>query len=270
MAVRKRYWLTDSKVAAWAERNGMPLAEAKAATRVALKTVGERAKASKVEKDKARALLAAAGAGESWLVDYRAPSGKRVVESFDSYKGAKDRDATVHTEIKKGAFVQIDGKASVAEAGERWIRNCEAEQLRPVTLKQYRSHLRIHIVPRLGDMRLGKMTSGHCEAFRDWLLNDAVSKRKGGNKRLSPAMAAKVWVSFGSLLRASRVGHLVDGIALTAPAAPELQPGVDLPTLDEMPRIIRAAEPGRQRLMVMLLANCAPCAGRTSPVALFR
>ncbi|HWK96178.1 MAG TPA: site-specific integrase [Pseudolabrys sp.] len=182
---------------------------------------------------------------ERWFCHYRLPDGKRRAESFATRKEAKDRDAKIHGELAEGRHVAIDRNTTIKEAGEHWIRDREAARVRPVTLKQYRSHLAKHIVPAIGDMRLGKLTPGDVTAFRDRLLS-----------KLKPAMASKVWVSFGSLLRASRVGHLTDGIALSAPAAAELQAGVDLPTLAELPRIVTVAKPGRERALVMLLAFC--------------
>lgn len=182
---------------------------------------------------------------ERWFCYYTRPDGKRQAKSFDLYREAVKFESQVRVDIGKGTFVTIDARATVDQAGARWIENCKAKQLRRVTLKQYESHLEKHISPRLGAVKLGNLDHDRCTGFRNDLLRD-----------LSDSMAAKVWTSFKSLLKTVRMSHLVDGIELAAPRAAELTPGVDLPTLAEMPRILAAAEPGRQRAMFILLAFC--------------
>ena len=63
-----------------------------------------------------------------------------------------------------------------------------------------------------------------------------------GERKLSPATAHKVWVSFKSMLKSAHCAHLADNISIKkGKRARPLEIGKDIPTPDEVKRIIAAA-----------------------------
>jgi integrase len=127
-------------------------------------------------------------AKEAWIADYTDGAGKRHIETFARKKDADAYAAKVAVEVNAGTHVAPDSDLTIAGVAEKWIKGVEADGRERATIRQYRQHIKHHIVPRIGGVRLAKLTRGHVEHFRDSLL--------GGDNKLSPAMARKVFVSF--------------------------------------------------------------------------
>src|SRR4029077_16399877 len=108
-------------------------------------------------------------------------------------------------------------------------------------------HVENHINPRIGREKLAKLTTPRVQAFRDELLT-----------ALSRAQAKKVLVSFKSLLKdAQRRGHVAQNVAASVSIKRDsrdktkLKVGIDIPTPDEIKRIIHAAT-GRMRPLLIV------------------
>ena len=99
---------------------------------------------------------------EAWVVDYYDQAGARHVEAFAKKKEADARHATVKIDISRGIHVAASKSITVAEAGERWAATCETEGLQRATVKTYREHVNLHIVPELGRTSPRKSGSGRC------------------------------------------------------------------------------------------------------------
>lgn len=179
---------------------------------------------------------------ESWIVDYTDQSGDRHIQTFDRKKDADECHATVIVDVGKGMHTPHSKSLTVAEAAQDWIKYVELEKRERSTLDHYRSHVDNHINPRLGRDRLAKLTTPRIQAFRDGLLEN-----------LSRAQAKKVLTSLKSLLKdAQRRGNVAQNVALGVSitrdnrAKSKLRVGVDIPTPDEIKRIVHAAT-GRVR-----------------------
>jgi integrase len=94
----------------------------------------------------------------AWVVDYRDQSGKRHIETFDRKKRAVTRAAEVSVNIKRGTHVAPSESITVAEAAQGWLKDVVARGREEGTLHQYRQHVRTHIVPRIGRIKLAKLT----------------------------------------------------------------------------------------------------------------
>jgi integrase len=178
---------------------------------------------------------------EAWLVDYSV-NGKRHFETFDRKKDADERHAEIKVDVRKGIHTALNKSITVAQAADDWIAFVELERRERSTLAQYRQHAELHIKPRLGNERLAKLTTPRINAFRDDLL-----------KHLSRPLAKKVLTSLKSLLRdAQRRGNVAQNVAADVSigvdkrAKRKLKVGVDIPTAEEIKRIVHAAK-GRQR-----------------------
>jgi len=117
----------------------------------------------------------------AWVVDYRDQSGKRHIETFVRKKDADAREAQVRINIKHGTHVAPSESITVAEAAQGWLEEGKARKLEEGTLHQYRQHVRTHIVPRIGRVKLGKLTDATIVHFRNELLQalSGATARKG-------------------------------------------------------------------------------------------
>jgi integrase len=123
---------------------------------------------------------------EAWVADYMA-GGKRHIKTF-----ATAREAKAYVPPAEG--IPTPESLFVYQAAEIWIQavthgrkdNGPAEYS---TLRQYKSHLKHHILPAIGDKKLSQLTKVDVAAFRDHLLT-----------KLSRPMAKKVLTSFKGIL----------------------------------------------------------------------
>jgi integrase len=181
---------------------------------------------------------------EAWVVDFTDGEGRRQIQTFPLKKKADAFAATVKVNINAGTHVALDNTLTVAGVADKWLKAVEAHGRERATLKQYREHVSLHIVPRIGAVRLAKLTRGHVEHFRDGLL--------AGDKALSRAMARKVFVSFKAMLRIVHCSHLADNVKIATPKRTlKVEAGRDFPTPAEVKRLIDAAK-GKPRLSAVL------------------
>jgi integrase len=190
---------------------------------------------------------------EAWVVDYTDHAGKRRFETFKRKGDADSRAAKIKVELGKGTHVALDGKATVADVAETWIRRLEAEGRERATLAQYRQHLKLHILPHFGRVRLAKLTPERIEAYRDLCL---LGKNGDGGESMSRAMARKVLVSLKSVLKSAKCGHLADGIriALDERGKRKLEIGRDVPENAEIKRLFAATAGHAKKRALLLMA----------------
>jgi integrase len=179
---------------------------------------------------------------EAWIVDYVDQQGQRHIQTLSRKKEADELHATVKVDVRQGVHTPQGKSITVAEAAEDWIKYVELEKRERSTVEYYRNHIDRHINPRLGRERLAKLTTPRIEAFRDDLLAN-----------LSRPQARKVLTSLKSLLRdAKRRGNVAQNVAMDVSVKDskrgkaKLKAGVDIPTPDEIKRIVHAAT-GRAR-----------------------
>jgi integrase len=196
------------------------------------------------------------GVTEAWVVRYstadRDNRGKRKrhIRTFERKRDAVAFEASVKVDVAKGVHVPPSKSPTVSEAGALWLERVEANGREPTTLNAYRQHLRQHILPRVGHVKIAELTTPAVEAFATALV-----------KALSKAMARKVLGSLKMLLKDA----VRRGLAPYNAASPtqiesdkrskrRLKAGVDFPTQQEIGRIIQAAPEGKVRTMLMVAA----------------
>ena len=185
---------------------------------------------------------------EAWIADYTDGTGKRHIRTFARKKEADAFAAKVKVDVNAGMHVTLDSNLTVLAAADKWISDVAANGAERSTIRMYQMHVKAHIAPRIGSLRLAKLTQGHVVQLRDSLLQ--------GERKLSHATAHKVWVSFKSLLRSARCAHLADNITIKkSPRGQELESGRDIPSPDEVKRIIAAA--GDDMKLATLLRTAA-------------
>ena len=193
----------------------------------------------------------------AWIVDYTDQNGKRHIETFQRKKAADDREAKVRVNVKDGKHVVPSESITVAQAADRWLKRVEADGMRgegaveQATLKQYKEHVKLHIVPHIGGVKLAKLTPEAVENFRSQLL----AKDATGEPVMSRVMARKVWISFKSLLKVAGYSHVATDVAIHISKRDRrvLKVGVDIPEPDEINRLIKAAKAKSSKLHALLM-----------------
>jgi integrase len=185
-------------------------------------------------------------AKEAWIVDYFDQAGERHIRTFQRKKDADAYRATVTLDVRQGVHTAPSKSPTVAEAAEAWLKRVEADGRERATLKGYREHVRLHILPRIGRLKLAHLTSAKVEAFRDDLLANH-----------SRDLACKVMVSLKSLLKANKFAHVAADVSISPDkrGRRKLEAGVDIPTPAEFRRLIEAAKDDLKRRTLFLTAG---------------
>jgi integrase len=193
----------------------------------------------------------------AWVVDYFDQHGDRHIETFQRKHEADAHHAKVRLDIISGKYVAPNDSLTVEDAAKQWLERVDLNGMRgsgPVeqsTLRQYRIHVRHHIVPRIGRFRLAKLSHDAVQQFANSLLTGTAQ-----HPALSRALARKVWVSFRSLLKAAKFAHLGDGITIGNGGRDheDLEEGKDYPKPAEIKRLVAAAKTTRMRTLLMTAA----------------
>jgi hypothetical protein len=144
---------------------------------------------------------------------------------------------------------------TVKEAGERWIRNGEALPLERTTLDQYRTLLKLHIVPYLGSVKLSERTAPAVSDFRTKLLEGALAPGEEVGTKRSPYMVKRITTALSSILAdAQEHGLVAQNVARSlvsrrkkkskAQQRRKLRVGVDIPTPAEIQAIVAKLDGG--------------------------
>jgi integrase len=201
---------------------------------------------------------------EAWVVDYIDQGGKRHLKTFAKKKAADSFAATANVEIRAGVHTADSASITVAEAGKLWLETGEQAALERTTLDAYRQHLRLHIEPYLGKVKLSQLSAPMVREFEDRLARGDMPEGAESEPR-SPAMVKKVRTSLSALLSDAQERGLVSrnvvkelrrsrkrGKERQAEKRQrgKLKVGVDIPTLDEIRAIVGAAT-GRWRPLLL-------------------
>ena len=136
---------------------------------------------------------------EAWIVDYMDQGRKRRLKSFAKKKDAAAFAATASVEIRAGVHTADSASITIAEAGKKWLETAELgaperEPLERATVDAYRQHLRLHIGPYIGSVKLSQLSAPMVREFLDKLARGDVPGGADPEPR-STAMVRKVRVS---------------------------------------------------------------------------
>jgi integrase len=134
---------------------------------------------------------------EAWIVDYRDQAGERHMKTFERKKDADAYHADVAVSVRAGTHTPDSRSPTIAAAGELWLRACGG--LERTTREQYERHLRVHIAPLIGAVKLSQINIPTVRRFEDRLAE--------ANR--SPAMIRKIRVSLGAILAEAQERGLV-------------------------------------------------------------
>jgi integrase len=189
---------------------------------------------------------------EAWIVDYVDQAGDRHIKTFARKRDADAYHAKAHIEVGSGTHTADAKSITVAEAAELWLQSCLANGLERTTVDTYRQHVRLHIQPWLGAVRLSQLTAPTVRNFVDRL-------RCAGR---SSAMTKKVLVRLSSILTdATERGLVVQNVVRNlrrrsaarhaeARGRGKLKVGIDIPTPSEIRAIVSRLQ-GRWRPLLL-------------------
>ncbi|KSV84564.1 integrase [Sinorhizobium sp. Sb3] len=195
----------------------------------------------------------------AWVVDYADTGGKRRLKTFAKKKDADAFAATANVQVREGTHVADSASVTIEAAAKLWLASAKASGLERATLEDYERHVRLHINPHLGAVKLPALTIAKVRVFEDDL-------REVGR---SPAMIKKVLVSLGTMIadaqeRGLVARNVVRDIKERRGAGEKRQEkrqkgrlkiGVDIPTRDEVKALVTSLS-GRWRPLILTATFC--------------
>ncbi len=202
---------------------------------------------------------------EAWIVDYTDQNGKRHLKTFSKKKQADAFATTAKVQVRHGIHTADSESVTVAAAGGLWLAAAEKNELERTTVDQYQQHLDLHIAPYLGRVKLSQLTAPMVREFEDKLSHGIPAPGSEDNAPRSPAMVRKIRGSLGSILADAQERGLVARNVVRELRSNrrrgkerraerrqkgKLKVGVNIPTPDEIKRILNAAS-GQLRPLLM-------------------
>ena len=132
---------------------------------------------------------------------------------------------------------------TISIACRSWLAASERNGLERSTLKAYRSHVNVHIEPRIGDLLLTDLSRGQVRDFMDSMLDDGLSR----------ALVKKIMVSFRSLLSDAVEREWIDQNVATnvkLKRQSRLDDARVIPTKDEIRTIIDNAPESHRAMFI--------------------
>src|SRR5258705_10709360 len=132
---------------------------------------------------------------------------KRVIKTFDRKKEADAFHAQVRVDLGKGTHVPASKSPTVEVAGRNWMDACA--DLERTTRDGYEQHLRDHINPYLGTLKVSALTVGLVRDWQDKLRKGVPAPGQDAAEPRSADMVKRVTGTLGSVLAdAQERGHV--------------------------------------------------------------
>src|SRR5262245_57263565 len=125
-----------------------------------------------------------------WQVDYKDSAGIRRHRQFPTRRAATAFGLQAGHEVTTGTHTADSASITVCEAAELWLARGRRDGLEQTTIESYEDHVRLHIVPRIGAVKLSRLTRPSVNAFIDQLLADGRSQDMA--RRVRGSLAAIV------------------------------------------------------------------------------
>jgi integrase len=104
----------------------------------------------------------------------RGENGRRLQEKRSGFRTKSDAEqalASVVKSVREGTHAH-DGQQTVGQFLPTWLETKIAAGLRPTTARSYGQHIRDHLVPHLGHLRLRDLRPGHVQAMLGKISSD--------------------------------------------------------------------------------------------------
>jgi integrase len=202
--------------------------------------------------------------GSRYVYVYRDGNGKQRQGSARTLDEARKARNALMVKVNRGEEVSLSTE-TVAEYLRGWLDTCARDgSIRPNTREDYRAHVENRLIPKLGNIRLGRLRKANVKELIRWLHDDEAQGR-----HLSDSTVRAVVRTLSSALSAAAedekiAANPVIGIRLAKrDRAHAIQTGVDAPgeqvtekaraLTEEQAAALVAATPERHRPLVRLL-----------------
>jgi integrase len=181
-----------------------------------------------------------------WVVDYRDGSGTRRNRNFSTRAAAIAFAAKTTTEVITGTHVPEPASVTVREACALWLERAKREQLERATVGYYDMHIRLHILPFVGDVKLTRLSIPVLTSLRNRLLDCG----------RTPDMVRRVLVTLSGVVRNAQRQGLVatNNVPMVERIRRDQRDGGRpvMPTRAELAAILNVAQQPRDRIIVLL------------------
>jgi integrase len=193
-------------------------------------------------------------AKEAWVVDYRDQSGERHQVTFDRKKDADAHHAAVAVSVRAGTHTPESRSLTVAEAGELWLQDADARELERSTIDAYRIHLKLHIAPLIGKLKVAQLTVPRVAQFEDDLAKKGCSQTMVRYVRRSLGAilqeAQRRGLVAQNVVRSLHSGRSKRGKATERRQRGKPKVGIDIPAPDEIRALIACLTDRRRPLIL--------------------
>lgn len=180
----------------------------------------------------------------SWQVDYRDAAGARRHRQFETKREADAFMVRARAEVAAGTHTPDAIAATVAAAAAMWIARCERDRLELSTLRAYQRHVDNDITPRIGTVKLSRLSVPAINAFVDQMRADG----------RSADMTKRVLRSLSAIVQEAQRRGLVAANNVREAQPPRIsrrgESRPTTPTKDEL-RAILDATPDRHRPLML-------------------
>lgn len=185
----------------------------------------------------------------AWVVDYKDQNGKRALKTFATKGEAKDWSVNALHEVQLGIHTAASTSKTIEEGWGLWLDECEANKLEFGTIRQRRQHLKHHVKPFVGTVKLSDLTTPMVYEYDRRL-------REAGR---SLAMRRKVLTNLKTMITfAQGRGLVAQNVARGVKVKKDdredtrgpLRAGVDFPTMAELKLYIENST-GRWRPLIV-------------------
>jgi integrase len=181
----------------------------------------------------------------SWVYDYRDAGGRRRSRQFSTKAEAVAYAAKTGVELAAGVHTPDAASITVAEAAELWLARARRERLEAATILNYAIHVKSHLVPFIGSVRLNRLSVAALTGLRNALLDAG----------RSPDLARGVLTSLFGIIRAGQRAGLTSINNL--PLIERVRQGREVkrpvaPSQEELTALLNAAQSPRDRVLLNL------------------
>lgn len=180
----------------------------------------------------------------SWLCDYRDQAGVRRYAQFPTKREADAFLVRARADVAAGTHTPDSQSTTIAEAADLWLLRCERDGLEESTLRQYRAHVSLHILPFIGTTKLSRLSAPAVNGFLDQLM--AAGRSREMARRVRGSLSSIVKHAQGRGLVAAN--HVLSSATIKRSKREDARP--EMPTKAELQAIIAGA-PDRHRPFVL-------------------
>ena len=198
-----------------------------------------------------------------WVLDFYRTDAEghrhRERRTFARRDEAEHAAGKIRGTLSRGTYVAPTSLPTFAQLAADWLRS--KQHHRPASQAQWHQHVTAHLTPALGHLRLDHLDVERIERLRDALVTDGLAPQTVNKILTTAAAVLKLGARRGLLER--NVAQLAERLRIGAGELDEddrsgardgrVRPE-DVPTTDEVRRVLAAAGAGHDRTLLLMAA----------------